>query len=104
MTPHRWFPSRRHDSVAELQGLVDELTELLDGGRELAAKDIPAFKARLRHLTDDCQAIGDRLAYQGRRALRRGGDYASEHPWQVALILAATCGALAAVCLVSRRR
>ena len=62
MTPHRWFPSRRHDSVAELQTLVDELTALLDGGRELAAKDIPAFKARLRHLSDDCQAIGDRLA------------------------------------------
>ncbi|MED5608776.1 hypothetical protein VV867_13855 [Pseudomonas sp. JH-2] len=104
MTPHRWFPSRRHDGVAELQALVDELGGLLEGSHDLAAKDIPAFKARLRHLTDDCHAIGDRLAYQGRRALRRGGDYASEHPWQVALILAATCGALVAACLINRRR
>ncbi|MDF3934463.1 DUF883 family protein [Pseudomonas citronellolis] len=104
MSQSRWSLGRRPSGLEELQSLVADLESLLESSRELAADEVPAFKARLRRLTSDGRDASERLAYRSRQALRAGGEYVGEHPWQVGLILAASAGLLAAACLLARQR
>lgn len=101
MADYRWFPSSRRGGLQELQMLVNDLEALLEGGRDMAADELPAFKARLHHLLDQSRDNSQRVIRRSRRALRAGGEYVGEHPWQTSLVLAITCGVLAA-CVMSR--
>lgn len=100
MAHSTWSPLQR-SSTQQLQSLVSDLESLLESGRDLAADELPAFKARLQELVSESRDNSERLLRQSRRALRAGGEYVGEHPWQTTLVLAVTCGVLAA-CVMSR--
>lgn len=102
MGSYRWSPSSRHSGVNELQSLVRELESLLESGRDLAADELPVFKAKLRGLVDQSRETSDHLMHRSRRAVQAGSDYVGEHPWQTVAILAAAAGLLAAACALSR--
>lgn len=108
MGSYRWFPSSlgstRHSGVAELQSLVNDLESLLESGRDLSAEQLPAFKAKLRHLVDESRETSEHLIHRSRRAIQASGEYVGEHPWQTAAVLAAAAGLLAAACALSRQR
>ncbi|NNN26653.1 DUF883 family protein [Pseudomonas nitroreducens] len=104
MGSYRWFPSSRTSGVQELQSLVDDLENLLVSGRDLTADQLPAFKAKLRDLVDESRETSEHLIHRSRRAIRAGSEYAGEHPWQTAAILAAAAGLLAAACALSRNQ
>ena len=87
--------------VDDRQENLTAMEALLEGGRDLAADELPAFKARLHDLLDQGRDNSQRVIRRSRRALRAGGDYVGEHPWQTSLVLAITCGVLAA-CVMSR--
>ncbi|QRY77661.1 DUF883 family protein [Pseudomonas sp. PDNC002] len=102
MGSYRWFPTSRNSGIEELQSLVNDLESLLASGRDMAAEDLPAFKAKLRDLVDESRETSQHLVQRGRRAVRASGEYVGEHPWQTAAILAAAAGVLAAACALSR--
>lgn len=106
MGSYRWFPSAlsssRHNGIQELQSLVNDLESLLESGRDLTADQLPAFKAKLRHLVDESRETSDHLIHRSRRAIQASGEYAGEHPWQTAAVLAAAAGLLAVACVLSR--
>ncbi|MBB4864983.1 ElaB/YqjD/DUF883 family membrane-anchored ribosome-binding protein [Pseudomonas nitritireducens] len=105
MGSYRWFPSihpSRHSGVEELQALVNDLESLLQSGRDLTAEQLPAFKARLRHLVDESRETSEHLVQRSRRAIQASGEYVGEHPWQTAAVLAAAAGLLVAACALSR--
>ncbi|MFV3331275.1 DUF883 family protein [Pseudomonas sp. NY15437] len=104
MGSYRWFPSSRNSGVQELQSLVSDLESLLESGRDLTADQLPAFKAKLRHLVDESRETSEHLVERSRRAIQASGEYVGEHPWQTAAILAAAAGILAAACALSRQR
>ncbi|MDN6860831.1 hypothetical protein QO207_29930 [Pseudomonas sp. CAN2814] len=104
MGSYRWFPTlhNRNSGVQELQSLVNDLESLLEGGRDLTADQLPAFKSKLRHLVDESRETSDHLIQRSRRAIQASGEYVGDHPWQTAAILAAAAGLLAAACALSR--
>lgn len=108
MGSYRWFPSslssNRNSGVRELQTLVSDLESLLESGRDLTAEQVPAFKARLRHLVDESRETSEHLLQRSRRAIRASGEYVGEHPWQTVAVLAAAAGLLAAACALSRHQ
>ncbi|MDH1010952.1 DUF883 family protein [Pseudomonas nicosulfuronedens] len=104
MGSYRWFPSTRNSGVQELQSLVNDLETLLASSRDLTAEQLPAFKSRLRDLVDDSRETSEHLIHRSRRAIRASGEYAGEHPWQTAAVLATAAGLLAAACALSRSR
>ncbi|MDH0288173.1 hypothetical protein N7414_03520 [Pseudomonas sp. GD04087] len=104
MGSYRWFPSNRQTGVQELQSLVNDLETLLAGSRELTTEQLPAFRSRLRELVADGRDTSEHLIQRSRRAIRAGGEYAGEHPWQTAAVLATAAGLLAAVCAFSRQQ
>ena len=102
MGSYRWFPSSRNSGVQELQSLVSDLESLLESGRDLTADQLPAFKAKLRHLVDESRETSEHLVERSRRAIQASGEYVGEHPWQTAAILAAA--RMPAACALSRQR
>ncbi|OQR28597.1 hypothetical protein BWR15_28635 [Pseudomonas sp. T] len=104
MGSYRWFPSTRNSGVQELQSLVNDLESLLASSRDLTAEQLPAFKTRLRDLVEDSRETSEHLIQRSRRAIRAGGEYASEHPWQTVAVLATAAGLLAAACALSRHQ
>jgi ElaB/YqjD/DUF883 family membrane-anchored ribosome-binding protein len=108
MGSYRWFPSSlsssRHSGVQELQSLVNDLESLLESGRDLTSEQLPAFKARLRHLVDESRETSEHLVQRSRRAIQASGEYVGEHPWQTVAVLAAAAGILAAACALSRNQ
>ncbi|KJJ97905.1 hypothetical protein UB43_20515 [Pseudomonas sp. 21] len=104
MGSYRWFPASRNSGVQELQSLVNDLENLLASSRDLTAEQLPAFKTRLRDLVDDSRETSEHLIQRSRRAIRASGEYAGEHPWQTAAVLATAAGLLAAACALSRSR
>lgn len=103
MGSYRWFPSTRNSAVQELQSLVNDLESLLASSRDLTTEELPAFKAKLRDLVDDSRETSEHLIQRSRRAIRAGGEYAGEHPWQAVAVLAAAAGLLATACALSRQ-
>lgn len=103
MGSYRWFPSTRNSGVQELQALVNDLESLLQSGRELTADELPAFKAKLRHLVDESRETSEHLIQRSRRAIQASGEYVGEHPWQTVAVLAAAVGLLAAACALGRQ-
>ena len=104
MGSYRWFPSTRNSGLQELQSLVNDLETLLAGSRDLTAEQLPAFKARLRDLVDDSRETSEQLIHRSRRAIRASSEYAGEHPWQTAAVLATSAGLLVEACALSRTR